>query len=366
MLRVIIALFGLLAVVGILGGIKATQIFAMIEAEAAFVPPPEAVSTTEATSDRWAPKLEAVGTLVARQAVVVSTEVPGSVTRINFDSGDLVKRGKVLVELDTSVERAQLASAQAAAELADITLKRTRSLGSQQVSTEAAVDQAEAEAKRARAAVAQIRASIAKKTIRAPFSGKLGIRQVDLGEIVSPGTSLVSLQAIEELYADFYLPQREVERVREGQGLVVRTDAVKGRDWQGEVAAVEASVDVATRNILVRGAIKNEDRLLRPGMFVEIALELPAAAAEVVVVPETAILFAPYGNSVFIVEEGKARQILVEVGERRGDFIAVKGDLQAGAEVVKAGAFKLRDGVSVQVNNDQTLQPSLAPKPEDS
>ncbi len=365
MLRIILSIVGLLVVVGALGGVKAAQIVAMIEAEAAFVPPPEVVSTQPVRAETWAPRLQAVGTLVARQSVVVSTEVPGTVVRINFESGDSVQRGKVLVALDTSIEQAQLEAAEAAVELAKLTLDRTRALKDKKVRTEADLDQAEAEHKRARANADQIRATIAKKLVRAPFSGTLGIRQVDLGEIVDPGRPLVSLQAIDELYVDFYLPQREVARVVDGQPLEVASDAVPGRAWKGKVSALDAAVDVATRSIRIRGTIRNEDLRLRPGMFVEVSIALPDAA-EVLIVPETAILFAPYGDSVFVVENDTARQVLVELGERRGDFIAVEGDLREKDQVVTAGAFKLRNGAAVQVDNNKALAPSLAPKPEDS
>lgn len=366
MLRYLLAIFVLLATVGVLGGIKASQIGTMIEAGESFVPPPESVTTATAESAVWTPRLRAVGSLVARQSVIVSSEVPGSVVKLTFESGEQVKKGQVLVELDSSIERAQLESALATSELAEISLRRTRALGAKKVRTAADLDGAEADAKRAKAAVAQIRAQISKKKIRAPFSGDLGIREVDMGEIVSPGQSLVSLQAVQQLYVDFYLPQGDAPLVRAGQKVQVTSDGVSERVWTGEISAVEAAVDVATRNLRVRATIPNEDRLLRPGMFVEVAVELPAADGKVIAIPETAVMFAPYGDSVYVVEDGHARQVLVRLGERRGDFVAVVSGLSEGVEVVTAGAFKLRDGMAVKVDNERALDASLTPMPEDS
>lgn len=363
-IRVILAFIGLIAVIGGLGGIKVSQIGSMMAAQAAFKPPPESVTTTKLQAETWSPLLSAVGTLVAQQSVVVSSEVPGSVTRLEFESGQSVKKNDTLISMDTSIERAQLASAQAGVDLARITLKRTRNLGERKVRTQAQLEAAEAEYKRAEATETQIRAQIAKKTIRAPFQGKLGIRQVDIGEIVSPGQPLVSLQAIESLFVDFYLPQQDVVLIQEGQDVIVSTDAINDRTWSGKIHAIEPSVEVATRNIRVRAEINNTDFTLRPGMFVEVAVALPNPR-EVKIVPETAILFAPYGNTVFIVKDGVAKQVLVTLGERRGDYVAIEGPIEPGTEIVTAGAFKLRDGIAVLIDNEKKIGAAINPKPED-
>lgn len=370
MLRIVFAFIGLMVVILSLGGIKASQFIAMGEAGKAFVPPPESVSTTEVKKEVWERNLRAVGSLVANQAIVVSSEVPGTVSKVRFKSGDTVRRGQTLVELDTSLEVAQLAAAQASADLSNISLERARKLVKRKVNTQAELDAAEAESKRAEAQVSQIEAQIEKKTIRAPFSGRLGISNVDLGEIVSPGQALVSLQAIATLYVDFYLPQQDATKVAEGQAISLRFDADKTRVWEGKVVAIEPSVDVATRNLQVRGEIANEDGALKPGMFVEVTVSLPEEDS-VLIIPATSILYAPYGNSVFVVKKGEngaltVDQALVEVLDRRGDFVAIKSSLQAGQTIVETGAFKLRKGMAVTIQNQDSVKPSLSPTPEDT
>ncbi len=362
--RVFLSIVGLLVVVGALGAVKVSQFGHMFAAAAALEAPPEAVTTESIKSDTWNPTRSAVGTLVADQMVVVGSETPGRVVRLNFESGQVVKKGELLVSLDTSIERAQLASAQAAVELAKITLVRTQNLGSRKVRTQAQLDQAEAEFKRAEAQTAQIRAQIAKKTIRAPFDGKLGIREVDLGEIVASGQPLVSLQSTQSLFVDFYLPQQDLVVVKEGQLITVVTDAHKERKWLATIVAVEPSVEVSTRNLRVRAKMDNQDFALRPGMFVQVKLEL-SPARDVRIVPETAVMFAPYGNTIFVVEDGRVRQLLVDISERKGDFVAVEGAVEPGMEVVTGGAFKLRNGVTVTVNNSRKIGMELDPKPED-
>lgn len=388
MLRILISIVGLSVVVGILGGIKALQIATMVEAGENFVPPPTTVSTAQVTEDHWAPSLRAVGTIVATQGVLVSTEVPGTVKKLWFDSGDPVKANSLLVELDASIERAELASARATAELAELSLRRARGLARKKINTPADLDLAKAESKQAKAQVARIIARIAQKTIRAPFAGTLGIRQVDLGQILSAGNPVVSLQALDQVYVDFYLPQQEVGRIKVGQSLSLSTDAHPAREWKGTVEAIEPTIEVATRNLRIRGIVDNASHALRPGMFAAVQVVLPVGPP-VLVVPATAVVFATHGNSVYVVEDapsgtheskdptandaspptpgGKvARQVMVETGQRRGDFVAITSGLEQGQTVVTAGAFKLRSGVPVVVKNGTPLKPALAPKPKDS
>lgn len=372
-MRIVLAIIGLLIVVGGLGGIKAAQIFAMIEAGESFKPPPESVSSAPVESVVWEPRLSAVGTVVATQAVTVSTEVPGTVARLRFDSGETVKAGQVLVELDTSLERAQLASASASAELGEINLRRIRNLVDKKVNTQAELDQAVAESKRTKAQVDQIRAQIGKKTIRAPFSGRLGIRQIDLGEILSAGQPIVSLQNVDRVFVDFFLPQQQVSRIETGQTVSLTSDASPGTTWKGTLDAIEPAVEVATRNLKVRALVDNADHELWPGMFVEVQVELPSGPPQLVV-PETAILYAPYGNTAFVIEDSPdgppdvkiARQVLVELGTRKGDFITVTSGLEEGQRVVKAGAFKLKNGTPVTLQDEKTIQPQTEPSPKDS
>lgn len=368
---VLISIAGLVGIIAVLGGVKAAQIGAMIEAGKAFVPPPESVTTAVAEAQKWTPMLRAVGTVAAQRGVVISTEVQGSVAKLRFESGARVKAGDLLVELDSSVERAQLASAEAKLRLAEVNLKRTKVLARQKVNTPADLDLAEAEEKQAHAEADNVRAQLAKKRIRAPFSGTLGIREVDLGQIMSPGEPIVALVDIDRVFIDFFLPQQDIARMAVGQTLEVVTDGRPDTVFEGKVETIEPRVDASTRNVKVRGAVDNRDQKLRPGMFVEVRVALPSQGP-VVAIPATAILYAPYGNSVFVVEEapegeGKiARQAMVELGERRGDFVAVVSGLKPGQEVVSAGAFKLRNGSPVVVHNDKAFTPRLDPKPEDS
>ena len=397
MKKVAIAVLGLIGIVAALGLVKAAQIGAMIEAGQQAGPPPESVAVAEVDEQVWAPGLKAVGTVLATRGVTVSSEVPGLVSKLHFDSGQRVDEGQVLVQLDASIERAQLRSARATAELAKVTLRRAKRLSAQKVNAPAELDTAVAEAGQAVAQVANIEAQIAKKTIRAPFAGQLGIRQINLGQILSAGTPIVSLQDLDEVYVDFFLPQQDLSKVAAGQQVELRVDAAPGRVWRGRVQSVEPSVEQATRSVQVRASFKNEDGRLRPGMFVKARVALPPGPAQVIV-PVTAVVFAPYGNSVYVVEQGEspppatpsaaeangestvsperamppagpqwvARQVFVKLGERRGDFVAVESGLSKGMQVVTAGAFKLRNGAAVVIDTKDSVTPQVAPTPKDS
>lgn len=369
----IVVVVGLLAVTGILAGVKAGQIVTMVRAHDSFVPPPLAVSSARVEATRWESTRAAIGSLVAERGVTLGAELPGTVREIAFESGAFVKRGALLVRLDTSAEEAQLAAAQAEASLGHVNLERARRLRQDEVNAQADLDAAETRAAQADATVANLRAVIAKKNIRAPFDGRIAIRQVELGQVVSPGTPIASLQSVTPIHADFWLPQQALAELERGQRTRLRVDAFPGASWDGEITTVNPEVDPATRNVRVRATFPNADGRLRPGMFANVEV-LSSESRPVLTVPATAVIFAPYGDSVFAIEEKKdqagrtttvARQKFVRTGERRGDLVAVLSGLQAGETVVGSGAFRLRNGAAVAVNNALAPKASLAPRPTD-
>lgn len=368
---IFIAIGVVVLLVAVLGGIKASQIGAMIAAGESFEPPPQAVTTAEVREVQWSAELTAVGTLVAVQGVTVSTEVPGTVKAIRFDSGDMVDEGDLLVRLDTSIERAELAAAMATAQLANAELRRRRNLPPAGAVSQADLDAAAARATEAAAAVANVRAVIAKKTIRAPFGGRLGIRKIDLGEVLQPGTPIVSLQSADPIYAEFSLPQQALSRIDEGHAVSISTDAFPNDTWRGVVDVVDVEVDRDTRNFTVRAVVENPDGRLRPGMFVDVRV-LGPQLRDLLVIPASAVLFAPYGDSVYVTKEevdegGDTRttveQVFVRLGERRGDLVVVTSGLNTGNEVVSTGAFKLQNGTSILVRNDLAPDAKSDPNP---
>ncbi len=367
----VVVVVGLLFVVAVLVGVKAGQIVTMVKAGESFVPPPVAVTSATAQSAAWEATRAAVGTLVAVEGVTLAAEVSGRVREIAFESGAAVKRGEVLVRMDTRAERAQLAAAVADAEFAKVTLERARRLRRSEVNSQADLDAADARAKQADAAVANLRAVIAKKTIRAPFDGRISIRQVNLGQILSPGTAIASLQAVNPIHLDFWLPQQALRDVEAGEGVRLRTDAFPGAVWEGEITTVNPEVDPATHNVRVRATLANRDGRLRPGMFGNVEVR-SSDSRDVLAIPATAVLYAPYGDSVFAIEDRKvagdkavavARQRFVRLGERRGDLVEVVSGLHAGDAVVSSGAFRVRNGAPVAVNNALAPTPQLDPKP---
>lgn len=370
----IAVVLGLIVLVGALGGVKAAQIGTMIGAGKSFVPPPEAVSTAKVEGAEWQPSRSAIGTLVAVRGVTVAAELPGLVREIAFDSGSWVKRGALMVRLDTSTEEAQLAAAEAEAELARLNLERARSLREGGANTPADLDGAEARMKQAQAAVASLQATIGKKSIRAPFDGRVSIRQVELGQVVAPGAPIASVQSVDPIYAEFSLPQQALAEVKLGQAARMRTDTFLNASWDGQVTTINSEVDAATRNVRFRATFPNPDGRLRPGMFVNVEV-LAAEKRPVVLVPATAVIYAPFGDSVFVLEEHPAKdgapaglvahQKFVRLGERRGDLVAVASGLSPGETVVSGGAFKLRQGMAVVVKNDLAPDAQLAPRPAD-
>ncbi len=370
----IVVVVGLFVVVAILAGVKVGQIVTMVRAGESFVPPPQAVTSAKVQSAEWEATRSAVGTLVAVEGVTVAAEVPGRVTAITFQSGATVRRGEVLVRLDTSAEEAQLAAATADEQLASATLERARKLREGEVNAQADLDAADARAKQAAATVANLKAIIAKKTVRAPFDGRISIRQVSLGQILAPGTPIASLQAVSPIFADFWLPQQALRTLAPGERVRLRTDTFPDAAWEGEVTTVNPEVDPATRNVRVRATVANADGRLRPGMFGSVDV-VSAERRQVLTIPATAVLYAPYGDSVFAIEEQKdkagkattvARQRFVRLGERRGDLVEVVSGLKAGETVVGSGAFKVRNGITVAVNDALAPKAQLAPSPTEN
>jgi membrane fusion protein (multidrug efflux system) len=373
-MRYVLPILGLLLLVGALAGVKTKQISNLIQAGEAFAkagPPPEAVSTDVARELPWEGSLTAVGSVAAVRGVAISAEAPGVVKRIAFESGNVAKPGQVLVELDTSVERAQLATAVARKKLAEQTIARTRSLSASGALSATQLENDESQLEAATADVAAIQAQINRKIVRAPFAGKLGIRTVNLGQFVNPGEALTTLESLDSVYVDFSLPQQVLQTVTAGQPVRVTLEGQK-LELEGTIAAIDPSIDPQTRSIQLRASVPNADQKLRPGMFASVSVVLPDKGS-VVAAPLTSVVRAPYGDSVFIVEpiKGEAgkgvkqvRQQFVKLGEDRGDFVAVLDGVKAGDELVTAGAFKLRNGARISVNNKNRPEPELAPRPE--
>jgi len=356
-----------------LGTLKFFQIRAAIAQYAGYQPPPEAVTTVVASEEAWSSTLRAIGSVTAAQGVTVSADLPGVVERIAFESGAEVRRGALLVQLDTSQERAQLAAAESALKLARIHLERLTGLRRKGVAAQAELDQAQAEAEQAEARSGEIRATIERKTIRAPFAGRLGIRQVNVGQYLQSGEPIVPLQALEPIHVDFDVPQQAVALLEVGRPVQVTAEGVTG-ELTGPVTAVDSVIDLATRNVRIQATLANSAGTLRPGMFVEVRVGDGAAQA-VIPVPASAIAYAPYGDSVFVVTDLEGpngepyrgvRQQFVKLGAGRGDQVAVLSGLEPGAEVVSSGVFKLRNGAAVLVDNQTQPGNSPAPEPEDS
>ena len=315
-----------------------------------------------------------IGTAQAIQGVTVSADLPGTVYKINFESGQAVHAGDVLVELDTRQERAQLAAAEAQRDLAKINFNRTQELVKQGVVARTEYDNTESQQKATEAQVGEIKAAIERKTIRAPFTGVLGIRQINLGQYLAAGAAIVPLQALNPIYVNFGVPQQSAPQVRGGRALHVTSDDLPGIQFNGRVTAVDSVVSEATRNIQVQATVPNPQGKLRPGMYVQVQVIL-GESRSVITLPASAINYAPYGDSVFVVSDltdpkGKTyrgvRQQVVKLEGSRGDQVAVVSGLNPGDEVVTSGVFKLRNGAPVQVNNKVQPSNNPKPKPEDS
>ena len=372
--RMLLMLTVMIAIIAGLGFIKFRQIQTAIAQGASFQPPPEAVTTIVAAREEWPDTLKAIGSAAAVQGVVVSADLAGTVDRISFDSGRAVQKGEVLVQLDTRQERAQLAAAEAQRDLARQNFDRMQGLLKDSVISRAEFDAATADSRQTEARVGEIRAAIERKTIRAPFSGILGIRQVNLGQYLSSGDPIVQLQSLNPIYVNFDVPQQATRHVRIGREVRITSEDAEGMEFTGRVSAIDSIVNEGTRNIRVQATLSNPDGKLRPGMFVETEVVL-GGGRSVVPLPASAISYAPYGDSVFVVSNMKSpkgeqyrgvRQQFVKVEGARGDQVGVVSGVNPGDEVVTSGVFKLRNTAAVLVNNKVQPANNPAPKPEDN
>jgi membrane fusion protein (multidrug efflux system) len=371
-------MIGMLVVVAVfvlaIGTVKFRQIQAGAAQAASFQPPPEAVTTVIARQEEWPATLRAIGSLAAVHGVTVAADLPGIVQQIAFDSGRAVGAGEVLVRLDTRQEQAQLVAAEAQLELTRLNLERLQGLSAEGIVAQADYDRAAAEHKQAEARVGEIRATIQRKTIRTPFAGILGIRQVNLGQYLSGGDPVVPLQSLDPIYVNFSVPQQQVGKLRVDGEVKVSLEGMPGAAFGGRITAVDSIVDEATRNVQAQATLDNPEGKLRPGMFAEVQVGL-GSQSSVVSLPASAVSYAPYGDSVFVVGDLKGpagqtyrgvTQQFVKLAGSRGDQVAVAEGLQPGAEVVSSGVFKLRNGAAVQVNNEIQPGNDPAPKPEDN
>lgn len=337
--------------------------------------PPTTVASTPVKEEDWAPVLSSVGSISAVQGAVVSAELGGTVSEVKFQNGGEAKKGDLLIQLDTSSERAQLRSAEADLELARANLERSRDLATRKVISKQELDAAESAFGQKKGVVDNMRSFIGKKEVHAPFDGQLGIRLVNVGQSIDARQQVVALTALDPLYVDFALPQQELNKLSSGLEVRVHTDALPGKEFKGKLTAINSMVDAVTRNVPLQATLENPDHSLRPGMFAKVEVELPEKH-KTLVVPGSAIAYAPFGDSVFVIEKKKdektgketqtIRQQFVRVGEARGDFVGVTEGLKGGEMIVSTGVFKLRNGMPVVINNDLAPKPQLNPKPADT
>ncbi len=373
--RIIFAIVAVVLIIAVLAGIKTLQIRSMIASGKKFVPPAETVTTAAVKSESWETALGSTGTLTAVQGVNVAAETPGKVVKIAFEPGAAVRKGELLIQQDTSSEEAQLPGALSHVALSRANQKRADQMFGEGIISQADHDLAVANSAQSQSQVDTIRATIAKKTIRAPFSGRLGLRLVNLGQMLREGDQIVTLQALDPIFVDFSLPQQQLSLLRIGQPLRLTGDALGSEALIGRITAITPLVDADTRNVRIQGTVANMGERLRPGMFVNASVGLPQKQ-KVLAIPATAVLYAPYSDSVFVVEEKKddksakqglqLRQQFVRLGAKRGDFVAVTSGLKEGETVVSSGVFKLRNGQAVTIDNKLSPEFKQAPKPENN
>jgi len=381
--RYLLPILALFALIAVLVAIKFTQISSLMnmgKEMAKAGPPPETVGTAVAQTQVWEGTLSAVGSITAAKGVVLSNDAAGMVSHIYFESGAVVRQGQTLVDLDTSVERAQLASSRAKMELAALTVDRSRALVKSNTISQQQADTDESQLKTTTTDANALAAEIDRKIVRAPFSGRLGIREINIGQYLNSGTRITVLEAIDTVYVDFTLPQQRLADIKIGMPVRVTIEGVQAAPRDGTIAAVDPAVDSTTRTIRVRAAVPNKEETLRPGMFANVSVVLPEQGS-LVTVPATSLVHASYGDSVFVVEDKKdvaggaatpaagpapkvARQQFVRVGASRGDFVSIIDGVQVGQDIVSAGAFKLRNGSAVTVNNEVNVDPQLSPHPD--
>ncbi len=373
--KILLAVLIVIAVFAGLAGVKALQVKKLIAFGAAFVPPPESVSSAVAREEKWQGFISSIGTIAAVQGVTVTPDMPGTVREIAFESGAVVSKGDLLVRLDISSETAQLAALQAQADLARSNLTRVRSLRAEGNVSLSDLDTAEAALKQYEANADTVRATIEKKTIRAPFAGRLGIRLVNLGQYLDLGKPIVSLQSLAPVYVDFSLPQQELAKLKTGMRVRLASDTYPDRRFAGELTAINPDLDAVTRSVGLQATFGNTNELLRPGMFARVEVLLPEEQ-NVLVIPATSVLSAPFGDSVYVIETNPAsagtppqlvvHQQFIRTGSVRGDFVSVESGLKPGDRVASSGKFKLRNGLIVVENNEVTPKPTKTPNPTDS
>ena len=355
------AVFTVLAVFCLLADLKGFQFLTMTVAGKKMGPPPTTVTSVQVKEEDWAPTLTAVGSVSAVQGAILSTDLAGTVAEVKFQNGAIAKKGDVLVKLVASQEEADL-------ELARNDMARARDLAARKVISKAEIDAAESKFKQKEGVVQH-------KEVRAPFDGQLGIRQVNVGQMIKEGQQVVALTALDPLYVDFALPQQDLAKLSNDLEVRVLSDAIPGREFKGKLTAISSMVDSVTRNVTLQATLENPDHALHPGMFGKIEVVLPEKH-KTLVVPGSAISYAPFGDSVFVIEKQKdpktgkesqtIRQQFVRIGEARGDFVSITDGLKGGETLVSTGVFKLRNGMTVTINNELAPKPQLNPKPVDS
>lgn len=373
--RIVQVVFALIVILLVLAGLKKAQINKITGPGARMMMSAQTVTSADVREVEWQPILSAVGSISPVQGATISAEVPGTVAEIAFESGANVKKGDLLARIDAAVEEAQMRAAEAEAKLAEADLERARDLAQRKVIAQSELDTTEAKYKQKVATLDNMRSLIDKKTIRAPFDGAAGIREVNIGQMVNVGQHIVSLQTLDPVFADFSLPQQRLAQLAPGLEVRVRTDAYPDREFKGKLTAINSSIDVATRSLPLQATLENPEHLLKAGMFAKIQVLLPATKPALVI-PVTAISYAPYGDSVYVIEKKKdeksgkeittIRQQFVRLGEARGDLVAVTTGLKAGEKVVGTGVFKLTNGMAVQVDNKLAPNPQESPKPENT
>lgn len=375
--RMLLMLGLVVAAIALIGFMKYRSILAGMAMGEKFAPPPTAVTTVIVQPQTWQPVLGAVGSLRAVQGVTISPDLAGIVSEIAFESGTPVKKGALLVKLDSQQEQAQLRSAEARLTLARSEIQRKRDLVEKRTVAASELDTAQSDLAQAAAKLEEMKALVARKQLSAPFDGLLGIRQINLGQYLDPGAAIVTLQSLDPIYVEFALPQQHFEAIAVGKKLRVIASGVTGDRFEGEITAIDSRVDEATRNVKIQGTLKNAEHKLKPGMFVDVEVLLPEKK-DVLAIPSSSIAYAPYGDSVYVVKaaktpDGKAgkagkevQQKFVKLGPKRGDQVSILSGLSAGDEVVSAGIFRLRPGAPVQVNNSAQPGNELNPNPPNS
>jgi len=373
--RIIYTLLALIIIIGVIAGVKVLQIRHMIDVGQKMVPAPETITSTQAELQSWETVISATAAIDAVQGVTMAAEQPGKVVKISFTPGETVQKGTILAQLDTSAEEAQLRAMESSRNLARVNLRRLAELADKGLISRSEFDNAEADFQQAEAQTENIQAVIDRKIIRAPFSGRLGIRQINLGQILKEGQEIVTLQTLDPVFVNFMLPQQELDRIANGMPVRVTVDGAKEDNLTGTITAIDPKVDPITRNIRVQATVANQNERLRPGMFVNASVILPERE-KIISIPGTAVLYAPYSDSVFVVENKKdeksgndiqtLRQQFVRLGEKRGDFTAVLSGLREGEIVASTGVFKLRNGQTVVINNEHAPSFEMQPTPENN